>query len=147
LTKERLMMTLCAPNHFTPRDLRNYRVFGAWMLAACLAFSAATLLIDGGFIPASVGWVMTAATAVLMLIATRSYVVFLRNADELLRKVHIEALALAFGVGLVAMMVYRLCERLGAPKLDVNDGGLVLVLVWIAGQLFGGRRYSGPEEQ
>ena len=132
---------------YTPRDIRNHQIFTWWMTASMLTFAAATILIDGNFLPAAAGWALTAATVVLMVASMRSYIAFLRNADELLRKVHLEALAFAFGAGLVAMMGYRLCERLGAPKLDVNDGGLVLFLAWIGGQWIGARRYAVAEEQ
>lgn len=132
---------------FTPRDAQNYRIFSGWMMGGALAFAAATLLIDGGFVPRAAGWALTAVSSILMVAAMRSYIAFLRHADELLRKVHLEALAFAFGAGIVAMMTYRLCERLGAPKLDVNDAGLVMLLCWIAGQWLGSRRYAGGEEQ
>jgi hypothetical protein len=134
----------CAPL-FTPRDQHNYRNFGGWMVGAMLTFAAATLLLDGKFINVAVGWVLTAGSAALMVLAMCSYIHFLRQADELLRKVHLEALAFAFGAGVVTMMVYRLCERLGAPKLDVNDASLVMLLTWIAGQWIGARRYSSAE--
>lgn len=130
---------------FTARDAQNYRTFNWWMMSAVLTFVAATLLIDGKFVPAPVGWTLTAATAILMIGSMRSYIVFLRSADELLRKVHLEALALAFGAGVVAMMTYRLCERLGAPKLDVNDPFIVMMIVWAAGQYLGFRRYAGDD--
>jgi hypothetical protein len=132
---------------YTARDIRNYRNFTWWMTAAMLTFAAATILIDGNVLPAAAGWALTTATVVLMVAAMRSYIAFLRNADELLRKVHLEALAFAFGAGLVAMMGYRLCERLGAPKLDVNDGALVLFIAWIGGQWIGARRFAVAEEQ
>jgi hypothetical protein len=133
-------------NPFPPRDARNYSIFSRWMLAAVLTFAAATLLIDAGSIPRAAGWVLTVATVVLMIAAMRSYVVFLRQADELLRKVHLEALALAFGAGIISMMGYRLCERLGAPKLDVNDASLVMLICWMFVQWHGWRRYSVAEE-
>jgi hypothetical protein len=132
---------------FTPRDLHNYKVFTWWMMGAMFTFAAATILIDGELIPPAAGWALTAISVVLMIGAMRSYIIFLRVGDELLRKVHLEALAFAFGAGIVAMMGYRLCERLGAPKLDVNDAALVMLLCWIGGQWIGGRRYSVPEEQ
>jgi hypothetical protein len=131
---------------FTARDDRNYRVFTGWMIGGMVTFAAATLFIDGGFISATAGWVLTGTSVVLMLAAMRSYIVFLRVADELLRKVHLEALAFAFGAGIVAMMGYRLCERLGAPKLDVNDAALVMLVCWIGGQWLGARRYDPVEE-
>lgn len=132
---------------FTPRDLRNYHVFNGWMLAATVTFIAATLLIDGSFIPPAGGWAITIVTAGLLLMTVCTYMIFLRQADELLRKVHQEALALGFGIGVVLMMVYRLCERLGAPKLDVNDAALVMVVTWIAAQFIGSRRYSAGAEE
>ncbi len=135
----------CAPL-FTPRDYRNYRHFTWWMTGAVVTFAAATILLDGSFIPPALGWVLTVASVGLMVIAMRSYIVFLRMADELLRKVHLDALAFAFGAGIIAMLGYRLCERLGAPKLDVNDASLVMLVCWIGGQWLGARRYSVAEE-
>jgi hypothetical protein len=132
---------------FTPRDAQNYKVYSAWMFGSLIAFVAATLLIDGKYVPTAVGWLLTAATAALMLVAMRSYILFLRHADELLRKVHLESLALGFGAGVVVMMSYRLCERLGAPKLDVNDAALIMMVTWVAGQWLGARRYAPVEEQ
>jgi len=132
---------------FTPRDRRNYQVFSIWLTAAMVTFAGATILIDGGFVPAPLGWTLTALSVALMAGSIRSYILFLRVADELLRKVHLEALAFAFGAGIVAMMGYRLCERLGAPKLDINDGALVMLLCWVGGQLVGARRYAVAEEQ
>jgi hypothetical protein len=132
---------------FTPRDTHNYRVFTAWMTGAMLTFGTATILLSRELVPAIAGWMLTAATAVLMMLTMRSYILFLRQADELLRKVHLEALAFAFGAGIVSMMVWRLCERLGAPKLDVNDASLIMLVTWVAGQYIGARRYGIAEEQ
>lgn len=132
---------------FTPRDLRNYQVFVGWMMGAMFVFGGTTLLIDGKVIPAVAAWALTAVTASLMVVCMCSYIHFLRHADELLRKVHLDALAFAFGAGVVVMMTYRLCERLGAPKLDFNDGSLVMILTWMAGQWIGARRYTAAVEQ
>jgi len=132
---------------FTARDAQKYRIFSWWMTGAMFTFAAATILIDGGFIPDAGGWMLTAASVILMLMSMRAYIGFLRTADELLRKVHLEALAFAFGAGIVSMMGYRLCERLGAPKLDVNDAALVMLVCWIGGQWLGARRYAVAEEE
>ncbi|HEX6159161.1 MAG TPA: hypothetical protein VF111_03275 [Thermoanaerobaculia bacterium] len=133
---------------FTPRDARHYRIFSAWMVAAMFSFGAATLLFDSGWLkPGIAAWSLTALTVALLVMTVRAYIIFLRGADELLRKVHLEALAVAFGTGAVTMMGYRLCERLGAPKLDVNDAFLVMMLTWLASQWVGARRYAGAEER
>jgi hypothetical protein len=134
-------------NLFTPRDSHNYRVFVCWLSGAMAVFAASTILIDGDFLPHAADWALTAVTAFLMVMSMCSYGVFLRHADELLRKVNLDALAFAFGAGVVVMMVYRLCERLGAPKLDFNDPSLIMILTWMAGQWIGARRYAAAVEQ
>ena len=132
---------------FTPRDARNYRVFTAWMFAAAVVFMTATVLLAEELIaPGVLGWTLTAATVILLLLTVRAYSFFLRNADELLRKIHLDALALAFGTGVVVMTGYRLCERLGAPPLDINDPIVFMLLAWAFGQWLGMRRFGGSEE-
>ena len=133
---------------YTERDGRNYRRFSYWMLSSLVVFSVATILIEREIVGRDViGWTLSMSAVVLMCAAVGAYVRFLRSADELLRKVHLEALAFAFGVGAVTMMGYRLAERLGAPDLDINDPLLVMMLTWVGGQWIGARRYATAEEK
>jgi hypothetical protein len=53
---------------------------------------------------------------------------------------------LALGIGMVVMTGYRLCERLGAPPLDVNDPIPFMLLAWGVGQWLGLRRFGSAEE-
>jgi hypothetical protein len=132
----------------TDRDARHLRIFNYWVLSTALVFAAATVLLGGNILdPQPLGWIFPLLALILGIAAVRAYVVFLRNADELLRKIHLEALAFAFGAGAVFMPVYRLCERLGAPKLDSIDPLIVILLAWALGQWLGIRRYAGGEEQ
>jgi hypothetical protein len=113
-------------------------------------FVAATILIGEGFIERGpVAWTLVGAAIVVMLLMVRSYMHFLRHADELLRKIQVEGLALGFGAGMVFMLGYRLLERMGAPKLDIADGVLPMVLFWAIGQYLGYRRYfaAGSEDE
>ncbi len=131
---------------YTPRDRRNYQRFTWWMTASMFLFAAATILLGRSYLaPGPAAWTLSVASILLMVGAVRSYILFLRTADELLRKIHLESLALAFGVGVVAMMGYRLFERLGAPKLDINDPFLVMIAVWAVAQWLGARRYAAGE--
>ncbi|MCH9648666.1 MAG: hypothetical protein K0U98_10535 [Deltaproteobacteria bacterium] len=68
---------------------------------------------------------------------------FLSEADELRRKIELDALALGFGVGVVGSFSYFLLERTGW----VTEQGLPIVLILmmlahIAGKVLGQRRYS-----
>ncbi len=133
---------------YTERDARNMKVFHLWFFAAMICFAASTILISEKFLaPGALAWGLTILTTVLSAMMVRAYTIFLRGADELLRKVQLEALSFSFGATVVFMMGYRLCERLGAPKLDVDDPLMVMVTVFALGQWLGIRRYAGGEEQ
>lgn len=132
---------------FTERDTRNLRIFNYWFFSAMFVFAVATLLLDGRFVTGSLAWLLPAVVAILGAGSVRAYFNFLRQADELLRKIHLDALALAFGVTAVFMIVWRLCERAGAPKLDFDDPLLVMMITWGIGQWIGMRRYAAGEAQ
>jgi len=124
----------------TPADRRKIWRFNALAFVWMAAFVAGSFVARRGEQPL-LGWALAALTALLGIAVVAFYVRFLRSADELLRKIQLEALALAFGVGIIFMVTYRLCERLGAPSLDIADPMIVMVITWVVGQLIGARRY------
>lgn len=132
---------------YTPRDVQNMRVFNYWFLSAMVFFLVATFTIKRELVVPALGWTLTALSVGLLVMGVRAYIVFIRNADELLRKVQLEALALGFGAGMVFMLGWRLCERLGALKLDVSDPIIVMLLVFAIGQYLGMRRYAGKDDE
>lgn len=137
------MSAATASELLTPRDAHNLRIFGFWISAMAISLIAGTFLIEARFVP--LAWLLPATCAFLGLMAVRAYVIFIRNADELLRKIHLEALAVGFGAGLVFMPTYRLCERLGAPKLDSVDPIIVFVVACGLALSWGFRKYSTEE--
>ncbi len=126
---------------YTARDRRNLRRFNLWAFIWMAGWIAATYLIRHQLAAGVAAYALVLLTAVLGILAMRSYVHFLRQADELLSKIQLEALALGFGAGAVFMVVYRLCERLGAPRLDASGPLMVMVVVWALSQLLVARRY------
>ncbi len=127
---------------YTEKDRRNLRRVNFSTFAWVLSWLAASLAI-GRFVDATspVAWVLAAIAILLGFEVIRSYVRFLREADELLGKIQMEALALGFGAGAIFMVGYPLCMRLGAPALDFGDALIVMVLVWALGQIVVARRY------
>ncbi len=114
------------------------------MLAAGLAYLGATAALRWrAALPGALPWLLSALAWVLALQAIRSYVIFLRQADELLRRIQTEALALGFGAGAVVSLLYPLLELLGAPKLGEYAIAIAMMLAWSAGTWLGTRRYSG----
>jgi hypothetical protein len=137
----------CGGGFYTARDARNQRRFTLWMLAAALVYLGAAAAIRWRTsLPGALSWLpwlLTSLAWLLALQAIRRYVIFLRAADELLRRIQTEALALGFGAGAVVSMLYPLLEKLGAPKLGGTAAALVMMLAWSAGTWLGTRRYSG----
>ncbi|MEK6373825.1 MAG: hypothetical protein AABO58_14145 [Acidobacteriota bacterium] len=133
---------------YTPRDTRNLRIFNVWAISAAVMFVAATILISRGIVARGpLAWILAIANLLLTLLAVRAYMVFLRAADELLRRIQLEGLALGFGAGAVFMLSYRLFERLGALKLDSADPFVVMAIFWAIGQYIGLRRYAPGMER
>ena len=128
----------------TANDRRNSRRSTAWMLVWMLAWGAALIFVAkrSDELPAGMGWALAAATLVPGILGLRAYVRFLREADELVRKIQLEALAFAFGVGTLFMMTWRIVEKSGGgPQLDVSDPVMLMFVVWAAAQWWFARRY------
>jgi len=129
---------------YTARDWRSTRRFLFWFLAAALAYCGATAALRWReSVPGALPWLLVGVALLLAIQAIRSYLAFLRRADELLRKIETEGLALGFGAGVVLSLLYPLLERLGAPQLDGHATALVMMISWGAGSWLGTRRYSG----
>jgi hypothetical protein len=127
----------------TVADQQNLRRYGGWLLGWLVLWIGVRLAMEG-WPPAQRGplaWALIAVATVPGIFAIAAYVRFVREADELLRKIQLEALALAFGVGALFMTGWRLVEKAGGPALDVNDPLLVMFAVWAAAQWWGTRRY------
>ena len=70
-----------------------------------------------------------------------AYLRFLRQADEMLRKIQFEGLAFGFGAGIVFSIGYELLASAGAPALPPSATAAVMLVSWSIGQLVGWRRY------
>lgn len=124
-------------------DAHNASRFGAWALAWAVSYVAAIVAFELAVRPGSpAAWLLAVGPTVVGGFTVAAYLGFLRAADELQRRIQLEALAIGFGAGVLFMMGYRLFERAGWPKLDVNDAVLVMVLAWAAGQVRAARRFG-----
>ena len=126
----------------TPRDRRNLRRVNLALFVWAVVYVGGTALVRFGAVEGVVPWVIASAAFFMAILAIRRFVLFLREADELLRLVQLEGLALGFGSGFVFMTTWRLLERAGAPRLDVADPLLAMCLFYVLGQFFAARRYS-----
>jgi len=125
------------------RDRQRLRAFNRWLLGWSLSVGAAMVLLakDGLIASPAFRWTLALLPDLLGIFAVLSYVRFLRHADELMRKVHLEAIALGFGAGLVFVLGYRLATEIGAPPLDGAEPAAIMLLFAGLGQWLGMRRY------
>jgi hypothetical protein len=131
--------------YLTPRDRKNVARFNLLALAWALSFVAARLLIESGMVASRPAvWAVAAAPLAVGIATVTAYVHFLRHADELLRQIHLEGLALGFGGGMLYEMGFRLLEEAtGLPKMALSDPVLVMVVFWALGMMRATRRVQG----
>lgn len=127
----------------TELDRKNQYRFLAWMFTWAISFVAASWALKADYgLAAPVIWLVALVPNIFGIGAVMAYMRFLRMADELLRRIQLEGLAIGFGAGAVFAMGYQLLERAGAPQLQVNDMLVVMMFAWAVGQLISMRRYQ-----
>lgn len=111
----------------TERDRKNQRKVIVWGLAWSASFAGVFVALTRGWLATGAPALVATALSLALGIGTAvAYRKSLREADELRRKIELDASALAFGVGLVGGATYQLLEGAGV----VADARLIHV--WIA---------------
>lgn len=153
MSAEKLESTEVAPRpwcsfgcvgEMTPTDVRNLARFNAWGLIWAFTYVVTLFALKGEWareLP-SLRLAVAFAPTIAAIRAILAYRTFLTAADELLRKIHLEGIALGFAVGFVLANGWPLFERLGAPPLETALIGTAMVLGWAVGQGIGRRRYA-----
>lgn len=125
-----------------PADKANANRFALWMLAAAIAYVLGSLLLRRGLLGTGAPAIAFALLVMLPALGVvRAYRRFLREADELVRHIHLQGLGYGLAAGVIFSMGWRLLELAGAPRLDVSDGVVVTMLAWSLGQVLARRRY------
>ena len=126
----------------TELDRRNQNRFAGWLFAWAVSYVAASWTLKADFDLASpLIWSLVVAPNVIAIVAVFAYLRFLRMADDLLRKIQLEGLALGFAAGVLVTAGYQLAEAAGAPQLETDHIIVVMIFSWTAGQLHGIWRY------
>ena len=126
----------------TETDRRNARRLNALSFAWAVAYVGSTYLFKSnhGLPPAYSGLLIT-VTALLGAAMLWSYRVFLRQSDEMMRKIHLDALAIGFGFTLLLGITWALLEAAGAPPMNMNYLIAGAIFAWMFGVMTGLRRY------
>jgi hypothetical protein len=126
----------------TEADQRNIRVIWVWSFVSGTSFSAVFLALS--FFPQLRGpfaWLLAVIPIVLGIPLVNALLRFLREADEFMRKVQLEGIAMGFGAGSVFCMGYYLLEQLGAPELPMVFALLPMTSGWAVGSFLVASRY------
>lgn len=125
------------------RDRLNQRRIILWSFAWGSFFVAVTQGIRREWLPFGVALAGIAATALLGIATILAYRRFLQETDELRRKIEVEALALAFGIGIVGGLTYwQLVVSGTAPATGFSYVFVAMIFAHPLGVLIGHRRYS-----
>jgi hypothetical protein len=126
------------------RDLRNANIVNMW----ALAWAASLLLISflSGYdwysstIPTMIGLVIHAGIGLAMFFA---YKRFLKELDEMERKIQLDALASSVGVTVIGFSTYSILEKAGnMPVLEPHHLIVLIALTYMAGIIIGRIRYQ-----
>jgi hypothetical protein len=114
-----------------------------WTFLWAFSFVAVTFGIKREWLPFGGALAGVIATSLLGVATVLAYRRFLNETDELRRKIEVEALALAFGIGLFGGLSYWLLELSGAvPAKGFVWIFLVMIVTHPVAVLIGLRRYS-----
>ena len=124
-------------------DRKNLRRATSILLAWSLSYVGAALALTRGLVHAGPAAYLTAGLPIALAVAgVLAWGHFLRHADELQRKIQLEAMALGFGGGFVISYGLSLLERAGLPPVDATTPYTLMVLCYIVGILASARRYA-----
>ena len=128
----------------TPQDQRNQRRALLWLFVWTVVWLAVSFGIEDGWLAAGALTMTAVVAATLFGIAMMlAYWRFVSQADELHRKIQLDALALGFGTGVVGTITYRLLEDAGAVSAaDVADIAAIMMVAYAIGVVVGMRRYA-----
>lgn len=112
----------------TSRDRRNQFRMAWWVLAWSAGWVGATYGIrNDWFTQDYLVWIVVAIIGCLGLAMLQAYRRYLREADEMLRKIEVDALAVALGVGMVGGVAYWLLQV--AELVTYKDAFIVTILL------------------
>jgi len=126
----------------TELDRRNQFRFSAWTFAWAVSYVAASWTLKADLdLATPLVWFLVAVPNLISIVVVLAYLHFLRMADELLRKIQLEGLALGFAAGVLVTAGYQLLEAAGARQLETDHIILVMIFSWVIGQFLGMWRY------
>jgi hypothetical protein len=126
------------------RDLKNANLVNIWALAWAASLAIISFISKyewySATLPITVAFVLNSGIGVGMILA---YKRFLKELDEMERKIQLDALALSVGVTLVAFGGFSILGKAGmAPELQASSLIMLIALTYMAGIIVGRIRFQ-----
>lgn len=126
----------------TPTDRNNNAVLTRWSMVWALWLIAAAWVLRFAELSGPLVWLVALSPNVAALFVVQRYLRFLRMTDELIKRIHLEGLAVGFGVSYAFVIGYSIAEHAGAPPLNLAVMVLLMTFGWLAGNVSALRRYK-----
>ena len=132
------------PSTITPRDRRNQRRYALWTIAWFIALvgTGAFFKFRRGLVPSDViAWSVGAVPVLAGALALWAWLRYLHEAEELQRRIQLNALALGFGVTFVSVISYGGLVSAGAPMLEARHQLAPGIFAYVLALLYGRWQY------
>ncbi len=118
----------------TEKDQRNIRAIWIWSFVWGICFCAVVIAFQSfPQLKGPFAWLLAMIPIVLSVLLVNALLRFLRDADEFMRKVQLEGIAIGYGAGSIFLVGYHTLEHVGAPALPMILAILPMVLGWVVG--------------
>jgi len=124
------------------KNTKNLRIYGAlWTVSMAIATFGPMFLWEGNKTLTFIGVLANAIFGVLMILANIKH---LNGLDELQKKIQLEAMGIALGVGIVGGLSYSLLDTTNLISQDAEISFLVILigLTYLASIIIGQKRYK-----
>ena len=126
------------------RDIKNANIVNLWAVAWAGSLAIISFISEyewySATLPVAVAFVINSGIGVAMILA---YKRFLKELDEMERKIQLDALALSVGVTVVAFGGYSILNKAGmAPEMTASSLVVLIALTYMAGIIVGRIRYQ-----
>ena len=125
------------------RDLKNTGRLALWTFLWVVTLALAMFGPDNLWNSTVMSWVALSVNLMVGGGWIIAHAAFLRGVDDLQRKIMLDAIALALGVGLVGGCAYATASTVGLISLEANIGylSILMALVYIVAVAVGNLRY------
>lgn len=111
------------------------------ILGWALFFSGCMYVLRNDLVSNPYNWIVAILPLLVGIAPVRAYLVFMQQADEMIRKIQIEALVASFTVGLCYGIARTLFEAAGMAPASAGDTLVIMLFTLGFAQFYGAWKY------